>query len=652
MSTRGKKRSRAAKRQSRAKSSTTPTSRWRHLFGGCFKWGATAFVWAFIVSLSAAAWYATDLPDINDALETTRLPTVTILAADGTRLHQSGDRFGAAVQLADLPPALPEAVLATEDRRFFDHGGIDLIGVTRAALKNLSAGRIVQGGSTITQQVAKNLFLSHERTLKRKIQELMLALWLEHTFTKDQILTLYLNRVYLGAGVYGVDAAAQTYFNRPAKDLSLYQSALIAGLLKAPSRYNPRRDQKRADARTRVVLNNMVAAGYITQTQADAAGTSRQLAGNTGQRSAPKLGTARHFVDWVRDQVPDYVSGVGRDLVVVTTLDPRLQTLAENSVAAGLKQGTGVQASEAALIAMTPEGAVRALVGGRDYRRSQFNRAVQSRRQPGSAFKPVVYLAALENGMRPNSIVMDSPVTIASWTPKNFSGKHQGPVSLQSALAASVNTVPVKLTQQLGPKTVVRTARRLGVTSPLPEDASLALGTGEVSLLELTALYGVFAHQGLGVWPHAIQEIRATDGEVFYQRRGSGAGQIIDPANAARITAMLSDALETGTGKQAQFGHPAAGKTGTSQNFRDAVFVGYSAHLVTGVWYGNDNGRPMKNVTGGGLPATTFRSFMRNAHKGLPKRALPGVLSGSSTPGVFSASTWEDVVNFIRLDGN
>jgi len=585
------------------------------------KWSTVGAVWAVIVFSLAAAWYATDLPDVDKAFNATRRPIITVLAADGATLVRTGDLYGRLSQLEDLPQALPQAVMATEDRRFYSHFGVDIIGLSRAMIANVRAGRIVQGGSTITQQVAKNLFLTPERTIKRKIQELMLALWLEQKFSKDQILTIYLNRVYLGAGTYGVDAASQKYFGRPAGQLSVYQAAMLAGLLKAPSRYNPIAHPARAKARTAQVLKNMVAAGYLTKADA---GRANVRTGRTTKEAASRGN--RYFIDWILEQVSDYINPGDRDLIVRTTLSPDVQRLAEAGVEKALAKG-GAKAGigQAALVAMTPDGAVRAMVGGRSYAKSQFNRVTQARRQPGSAFKPFVYLAGLESGLAPGDILFDESVAIGDWRPSNFDRRYQGPVTVQAALARSINTVAVKIAEKAGRVRVIETARRLGLSGKFKATPSLALGVGEVTLLGLTAAYGPFANGGAGVWAYGIKEIRDAAGTLLYQRGGSGPGRVVSARDVISMNNMLSAAVAEGTGRNARIGRPQAGKTGTSQNFRDAWFVGYTAELVTGVWMGNDNGAAMKNVTGGGAPAKLWRDFMAAAHSGPAARPLPGL---------------------------
>lgn len=551
----------------------------------------------------------------------TRRPSITVLSKDDKPIASFGDLYGDVVQVSELPPALPAAVMAVEDRNFYDHFGVDPLGIARAMWVNLRAGRIVQGGSTITQQAAKNLFLSHERTIKRKVQELLLAFWLEWKFTKDQILTLYLNRVYLGAGTYGVEAAAQRYFNKSARDVNTFESALLAGLLKAPSRYNPRADAEAARSRAEVVLAAMTDAGFLTPAQAEAARKS----GGTAVAGGPSGQPGRHFADWVLEQVEDYVGVVNTDLVVRTTLDTALQRTAEQALAATL-DGAGAKrgAGEGAVVVLSPDGAVRAMVGGRSYGDSQFNRATQAQRQPGSAFKPFVYLAGLEAGLTPRTVMRDAPVAVGDWTPSNYGGTYHGDVTLHEALALSLNTVAVQVSETAGRDRVVKVAERLGLDMPAGAPPSIALGTEETTLLKLVGAYAPFANNGIGVIPHGIREIRTRDGAILYQRKGGGTGRVIEPRHLGMMNSMLQTVIEQGTGKAARLDRPAGGKTGTTQEFRDAVFVGYTADYVAGVWLGNDDNRPMTRVTGGSLPAQVWRKVMVAAHRGLPPRDLPG----------------------------
>lgn len=616
----------ARKKSARAKKAAAAKAPiWRRIG----KWIATLCVWGLIASLFVVGWFYTGLPDVEDSLAPSRRPTLWILAADGKEIAAVGDLYGIPVKLSDLPSALPQAVLATEDRRFYDHFGIDLIGLARATVTNIRAGRIVQGGSTITQQVAKNLFLSSERTYKRKIQEVMLALWLEHRFSKDQILELYLNRVYLGAGTYGVDAAARKYFSRPASQLNVWQSAMLAGLLKAPSRYNPHSSDTRATDRTRVVLANMVAAGYLSE------GDAKKARSLSSKRKVVRPGrTAPYFVDWVLDYVGDYVGARDRDLFVQTTLDPKVQAAAEKRLRRTLvKSGKSRRIGDGAVLMMRPDGAVTAMVGGRNYSESQFNRATQARRQPGSAFKPVVYLAGLKSGLSTDDIIDDAPVRIGKWQPKNFNGKYAGKITIADGLAKSVNTVAVRVAMKAGINRVASTSRSLGIDPGEKPDASIALGTVETSLLELTAAYTAFANGGNGVIPYGIVEIRDGGGEVLYRRKGAGPGKVIEPRYVGSMNQMLRQVIDSGTGKAARLDREAAGKTGTSQNYRDAWFVGYTADFVAGVWLGNDNGAAMKNVTGGSFPARIWRDVMKAAHSGMPARSLP---NPSGDQGFFS----------------
>ncbi len=609
------------------------------------KWTAIAAVWGLIAAVGLAAFYAYDLPDIDSALDATRQPTVTFIAADGTALATVGEVHGAPVRLSDLPAAMPNAVLAIEDRRFRDHFGLDVIGLARALYVNARAGRVVQGGSTITQQVAKNLFLTPERSIKRKVQEVLLALWLEQRFSKDQILTLYLNRVYLGAGTYGVDAASRRYFGHMARDLTLYESAMLAGLLKAPSRFNPANDPEKARERTLVVLDAMVDAGYLSETEADRAAKAGRVA------VAANGPAARYFTDWLMEQVSGFVAPGDSDLTVFTTLDPLLQAMAERAVAEALDgPAAGLDIGQAALLAMAPDGAVRAMVGGRDYGSSQFNRATQALRQPGSAFKPIVFLAGLEAGLTPESRLMDAPITIDGWAPGNFDDRFMGEVSMTQALARSLNTVSVRVAQRAGPPAVVATARRLGITSPLQPTLDLALGTGEVTLTELTAAFAAFANGGRGVWSYGIREIRDSHGAVLYRRTGSGPGPVASAAHVAQLNRMLEKVLTEGTGRAAALDRPAAGKTGTSQNFRDAWFVGYTPQLVAGVWMGNDNGAPMRKVSGSGLPAKVWQAFMTAAHREVPARALPDG-GGGPAPKAPEDGFWSRLLSTLGIQG-
>lgn len=582
------------------------------------RWGIVASIWILVGVGGVVAWYGYDLPDLEKLETPSRRPSITLLAADQSVLATYGDLHGGAIQFDDVPPYLIQAIVATEDRRFFDHGGMDLIGIIRAAYTNLTAGAIRQGGSTLTQQLAKNLFLTPERSMKRKIQELLLAFWLEARFSKKQIFSIYLNRVYLGAGTYGIAAASRHYFGRPPRDLSLRQATVVAGLLKAPSRYSPFRDRKAALRRGDQVIANMVAAGFLAPADAKAAVRASLRLVKRGAGSS-----ARYFSDWLLDRAAGFVGHTDKDLIVRTTLSPRLQRIGEKQLSRTLKAAGRLNVRQGALVALAPDGAIRAMVGGRSYSASQFNRTTQALRQPGSAFKLFVYLAGLEAGLRPDSAVLDTPVTIDGWRPRNYDGKYRGRVKLRQALASSLNAAAVRVSEQVGRRKVVKAAERLGITAPLKAHPSVALGASEVSLMELTGSYAVLANRGYPAWPYGIVEIRDAAGALLYRRGGSGGNRLIEPRVVAGLQTMLSDVIKTGTGRAARLTRPAAGKTGTSQEFRDAWFVGFTAELVTGVWLGNDNSTPMKRITGGGLPARLWRQFMTEALKNAPARPLP-----------------------------
>ncbi|MDH5555970.1 MAG: PBP1A family penicillin-binding protein [Alphaproteobacteria bacterium] len=585
-------------------------------------YGLALTVWGTVGLAGIMAWYAYDLPDIENLERAAgkRAPTVTVKAADGTVLAHYGELYGVAVQLHELPPHLPHAVLAVEDRRFYDHMGVDPIGILRAGWVNLWAGTVRSGGSTISQQLAKNLFLSSDRTVRRKVQELLLAFWLEQRFGKDQILTIYLNRVYFGQGAYGVDAAARRYFNKPAAQVTAYEAAMLAGLLKAPSRYNPLTNPDLAAGRATQVLQSMVEAGWLSKDQAAAAKSGRAV-----MHSDRLGGQSRHFADWVLDRAQDYISHDGGDLIIHTTLDPRLQRLAESAVAKNLVASKKRKASQAAMVAMRPDGAIVAMVGGASYGASQFNRATQALRQPGSSFKLFVYLTAFESGFRPGDEVEDAPITIDGWSPRNYGGKYRGTVSIRESVARSLNSVAASIAERVGRTKVTATARRLGITSPIGTDPALALGAYEVTLLEMTSAYAVMANGGIGVWPHGITEVSDGEGNILFRRSGGGPGRVVEPEHVAAVNDVLTAAITWGTGKQAKLDRPSAGKTGTSQDSRDAWFIGYTADLITGVWFGNDNNSAMDDVGGGSFPARTWRAFMKPAHEGVAPKPLPGV---------------------------
>ena len=560
---------------------------WRWL-----RWGIIAAIWGALALAIVVLWFARDLPRPDSALNDTRRPSLTLEDRSGRVFARYGDVVGEPLHLSELPPYLPEAVVAVEDRRFWQHPGIDPIGIARAAFTDLVSGRIVQGGSTITQQVAKNLFLSNARTLRRKVQELLLTFWLDRHFTKRQILEIYLNRVYLGAGAWGVDAAAHVYFGVSARRVTLWQAAVLAGLPAAPSRFNPRVDPAAAKARAEEVLAAMVQTGDITEAQA------RDAAARIVFPPAPEI-AAGWFADWVAAQAEQEIMP-NTDKILRTTLDTRLQAVAESRLAA-LLDGPGAAAgvSQGAVVVLdAASGAVRAMVGGRDYSSGSFNRAVEARRQPGSAFKVFTWLAALQNGMTPESTVLDAPIRIGRWSPEDFDHHYLGEVTLQEALAQSLNTAAVRLLlQDGGPRVVAATAARLGIADRLPDDDSLTLGTGDVGLLELSAAYATFFNRGYRVTPYGAESYAAAHPPV----------RAIDPQLAAMMARMLGAVVRDGTGRAAAVsGHDVAGKTGTTQDYRDAWFIGDIDGTIIGVWLGNDDGRPMHGVVGGGLPARLF----------------------------------------------
>ena len=573
-------------------------------------------VWGALAVAGVLAWYGADLP-ATDSLDATALgPRVTILASDGAEIGGFGGLRAGEVALTELSPALLQAVIATEDRRFRRHFGIDVIAILRATLANAFSGRIRQGGSTITQQLAKNLFLSPERTFKRKVKEALLAFSLERRFSKDEILGLYLNRVYLGAGAWGVEAAARTYFGKSARAVSLAEAAMLAGLLKAPSRYAPSANPEGARERAAVVLGDMVEAGFIT---AEAAAAAQRTPAGAVKSALGQRGS-RYFADWIVNRLPGYLGGGGGDLRVATTLDRRLQRAAESALGAALAEAPG--GAQGALIAMSPDGAVRAMVGGRSYAQGPFNRAVNATRQPGSAFKLFVYLAGLEAGLTPDDVIEDRPVDVEGWRPRNYSGAFVGAVSLREAFARSINTVAVRVSERAGRHAVIEVAARLGISGEIAPHPSIALGAAEVNLIELTAAYGALANGGNAILPYGVVEIRDGGDGLAYRRQGSGLGRAIGGREVALMTEMLEAAIAEGTGRAAALDRPAGGKTGTSQDFRDAWFIGFTADLVAGVWVGNDDSAPMPGVTGGTLPARIWRAFMTAAHEGLPKRPL------------------------------
>jgi len=607
----------------------------RSLIGRVIYWSLVLGLWLAIGAAGTLAWTGAHLPPIQSLEIPKRPPSIQIVDLDGRPLATRGDSGGAVLPLKELPNYVPQAFIAIEDRRFYEHYGVDPWGIARALIANILHRGVSQGGSTITQQLAKNLFLTQERTVHRKLQEMLLALWLERKFSKTQILELYLNRVYFGSGAYGIEQASQRYFGKSARQISLPDAALLAGLVKSPSRLAPTRNFDGAERRAQIVLAAMAELGFITS-------ASAQVALAHPPRVVAQAGgdSINYVADWVMDAINDVLGHVDEDIVVRTSIDSGLQAGAEKALTEELAQkGDKSGVSQGALVAMTPDGAVRAMVGGRNYGESQFNRAVAAKRQPGSAFKAFVYLTALEHGLTPDTVREDKPINLKGWQPENYKHEYFGPVTLSKALALSLNTVSVRLTMEFSPAAVIRTAYRLGIASKLEPNASIALGTSEVSPLELVSAYAPFANGGLAVMPHVIERIAASNGKVLYVRNEQPLGRIIEARYVAMMNEMMAQTLIIGTAHKAALpGWPAAGKTGTSQDFRDAWFIGYTGHLVTGVWLGNDDGTPTKKVTGGGLPVDIWSRFMRGAHQGVPVAVLPGPLAGGVLSGLFSGN--------------
>ncbi len=563
----------------------------------------------------AVTWSLLNLPE-TESIQISRQPSITFLDKDGRIIASYGDIYGKSIKYNNLPENLINAVIVTEDKRFFNHYGVDIKGVLRAIYVNLKERRIVQGGSTITQQLAKNLFLTPERSFTRKLHELILSLWLELRFSKKQILSIYLNRVYLGSGTYGVQAASEKYFNKKVEDLNLYECAVIASLLKAPSRYNPIANKLLSQERASLVLENMAKSQMISKAKVKEAKYNNK---RYSKFTTPPKST-RYFIDWLLPRVKAYVGEINEDLIVRTTLDVKLQKIAEDSLNKVTENFPS--ADQSALVSLNLDGGVISMIGGRDYGDSQFNRVTQAKRQPGSAFKLFVYLAGLENGFAPDDLVVDSKIDINGWSPKNYKDKYIGEVSVKDAFSNSINTVAVKISEDIGREKVIKMAKLLGITSPILNSPSLALGTSEVNLLELTAAYDVLANNGNGVFVHGIRSIENTEGKNLFTRKIQGPGKILNSYTVKTMTEMMEQTIINGTGKKAKINRPAAGKTGTSQSLRDAWFVGFTSNIVVGVWFGNDDDSPMEKITGGTAPAILWGEFMKKAHIDIQPQAL------------------------------
>jgi penicillin-binding protein 1A len=592
-------------------------------------WSAVAAVWLVIFSAAFLAVFAYGLPDTSKLYQVQRQPSISYLDRSGVLVAVRGSQFAPPVKIDELPSYVPAAFVAIEDRRFYHHFGFDLIGMVRMVFVDLRQHRYAQGASTITQQLARNLFLNNDQNIRRKVQELILAVWLETKFSKKEILALYLNRVYFGGGAYGIEAAAQRYFNKPAKALTVGEAALLAGMMKSPTHYSPLNDTARAERRATVVLDEMVKTHAITPAQRDNAfaepvRVSRTLANQHAQ----------YFVDWVDSEVRSILGKskddvLQQDLVVETTIDLPIQADAERAVQSVISSpdamSRGVQ--QAALVALDGEGRVRSFVGGEDYADSQFDRAADARRQAGSSWKPFVYLTAMENGFTPDTPVIDEPIRIGNWEPHNFTGRYLGPINIQTALAQSINTVAARVANQVGTQNVARTARRLGVTSPIQTEPSMALGAVEVSPLEMAQAYDAFANGGYAVKAYGIERIRTASGRVLYDHGVDKTvrPKVIQDQPLNYMNQMMRQVLVVGSGVGARLpGYDLAGKTGTTSDYRDAWFVGFTGGFVASVWVGKDNNTPMRSVTGGSYPARLWRTFMASALTKLKVSAIPG----------------------------
>ncbi|MCE7028199.1 transglycosylase domain-containing protein [Jiella avicenniae] len=590
----------------------------RSFLGHVVRLGIAGTLWGGLAAAAVIGYFAVKLP--QEAWEIpARPPNVKIVSVNGELLANRGLTGGKEVSLDEMSPYIPEAVIAIEDRRFYDHFGVDPLGIVRAAVENWQAGGTVQGGSTLTQQLAKNIFLDPEQTIQRKVQEAILSIWLEHKFTKDQILDMYLNRVYFGSGATGVEAAARRYFGKSASEVTLSEAATLAGLLKAPSRLSPARDPKAAKERSEVVLAAMLEEGKIDRQEYEDAVAEKPV------KAKSYWDGAQHYAaDLVMRDIKKLIGDVKQDVVVETTIEMPLERIAEKAIRETI-DNSKQNVTQGALVALDGTGAIRALVGGRDYAESQFNRAVDAKRQPGSTFKPFVYETALENGWRPESIIVDGPVQIGKWKPSNYENTYRGPVMVADALRFSLNTVAAKLIDNVGTQAVIDTAHRLGIKSDIVDNPSIALGTSEVSLLELTGAFAPFANGGYEATPHLVNRITSEDGKVIWERGAEVPPKVLSEDMVSMMNAMLRRVVNSGTGRKAAIeGFDAAGKTGTTQDFKDAWFMGYTAELVTGVWFGNDNGAKMKRVTGGSLPAAAWHEFMSAALDGTPNVPLPG----------------------------
>jgi penicillin-binding protein 1A len=606
----------------------------RFVFGGILRilW---AFFWRIglalaLVLAAVTGYYYIKLPAHEGLFDGRGTGSVTMLDRHGNIFAWRGEQYGGELTVNEVSPHLVNAVIAAEDKRYYSHPGIDPIGITRAMYTNLRAGRVVQGGSTLTQQVAKNVFLNAERKIERKLKEVPMALALELKYSKQQILSIYLNRVYLGAGTYGFEAASQRYFGKSARVLNPAEAAMLAGLLRAPSRYAPTNNLGRSQGRASVIVRLMEAQGHLNQTQ-----VVQALASPAKLSSAAAARAGGYFADWVMETAPPYLAkDTTEDVTIATTFDPVLQKAVEDALASvfenKVKPGSVAQA---AIIVMTPDGQVRAMVGGHDSGVGLFNRAIHAKRQTGSAFKAVVYAAALEAGMNPGDIIIDEPLRIGNWSPQNYDNKYRGAITLTEALAKSINTVAVRVSERTGQDRVRDLARRMGFTTPLAPGPAIALGTSEATLVDMTGVFATIANHGRAAVPRGIRNIRirGDDSTLLRETRGQGE-QVLSERSAGLLTYMLRQVVEAGTGRRARLAdRDVAGKTGTTQAARDAWFVGFTGNYVIGVWMGNDDNSPLTGVTGGGLPAEIWRETAMRVHQGVPPSPLYVVIPDSGS---------------------
>nr|WP_244552480.1 PBP1A family penicillin-binding protein [Allosphingosinicella indica] len=574
------------------------------IYGGLV--GLIALIVAVLVAMNSLPSYG-ELRKRDDLGQMIR-----VRAADGTVMLALGPSFGEWLPYAQIPEVMRDAMIAVEDRRFLSHPGVDPLGIVRAAKVRVERGHWAQGGSTITQQLARNIFLTNSRTFGRKIREAILALAIERRFSKEQILELYLNRVYFGGGAYGIDAAARRFYGHSAKELSLSEAAIIAGLVKAPSNYSPTADAEAAKGRAGVVIRAMVENGDVTPVEAASAAPA-----DVKFVPTPRQNSVRYFTDWVLPQLDTLIDETTAPIEVWTTLDLEMQRAADRAINANTPSG-----AQGALVALDRDGSVRAMVGGRDYVSSLYNRATQAVRQPGSAFKLFVYLAALEAGHTPSDTVVDGPVTIGGWSPRNSSRSFSGPISLREAFSRSVNTVSAKLGQEVGFRNVADMAQRMGITTPVNTTPSMVLGTSEARLLDMTRAFASVSRKGVAVVPYGIRRVTTGEGQLLYQHESDDSRVLLTPWVAAQMTDLLQSAVLTGTGRAAQIGRPVAGKTGTTSSNKDGWFVGFSSGITTGVWMGRDDAKAIPGLQGGRAPAAAFRDFMSTAVAKRPVEAF------------------------------